>query len=128
MTNKYLGSSFVIFTIVTNLRKELIFPIFISSDITILHFFFLLLGFIIFYFAIVIFHEMIIIHAFHLDFNTKTSINQRTSIIQDEEIEDNDNIYDYIEEEPDKQDDANQSISQEELSLIIDQKDSFTDL
>ena len=37
-------------------------------------------------------------------------------------------IYDYIEEEPDKQDDANQSISQEELSLIIDQKDSFTDL
>lgn len=71
---------------------------------------------------------MIIIHAFHLDFNTKTSINQRTSIIQDEEIEDNDNIYDYIEEEPDKQDDANQSISQEELSLIIDQKDSFTDL
>ena len=56
------------------------------------------------------------------------SINQRTSIIQDEEIEDNDNIYDYIEEEPDKQDDANQSISQEELSLIIDQKDSFTDL
>ena len=69
---------------------------------------------------------MIIIHAFHLDFNTKTSINQRTR--QDEEIEDNDNIYDYIEEEPDKQDDANQSISQEELSLIIDQKDSFTDL
>lgn len=128
MTNKYLGSSFVIFTIVTNLLIELIFPIFISSDITILHFFFLLLGFIIFYFVIVIFHEMIIIHAFHLDFNTKTSINQRTSIIQDEEIEDNDNIYDYIEEEPDKQDDANQSISQEELSLIIDQKDSFTDL
>ena len=128
MTNKYLGNSFVIFTIVTNLLIELIFPIFISSDITILHFFFLLLGFIIFYFAIVIFHEMIIIHAFHLDFNTKTSINQRTSIIQDEEIEDNDNIYDYIEEEPDKQDDANQSISQEELSSIIDQKDSFTDL
>ena len=128
MTNKYLGSSFVIFTIVPNLLIELIFPIFISSDIIILHFFFLLLGFIIFYFAIVIFHEMIIIHAFHLDFNTKTSINQRTSIIQDEEIEDNDNIYDYIEEEPDKQDDANQSISQEELSLIIDQKNSFTDL
>ena len=65
---------------------------------------------------------MIIIHAFHLDFNTKTSINQRTSIIQDEEIEDNNNIYDYIEEEPDKQDDANQSISQEELSLILTKK------
>lgn len=70
---------------------------------------------------------MIIIYVFHLDFNTKTSINQRTSITQDKEIEDDDNIYDYIEEEPNQQDDAN-TICNEELSLIADQKDSFTDL
>ena len=127
MTNKYLGSSFVIFTIVTNLLIELIFPIFISSDITFLQIIFMLLGFIIFYLAIAVYHEMIIIHVFHLDFNTKTSINQRTSITQEKEIEDDDNIYNYIEEEPNQQDDAN-TICNEELSLIADQKDSFTDL
>lgn len=66
---------------------------------------------------------MIIIHVFHLDFNTKTSINQRTSITQEKEIEDDDNIY----EEPNQQDDAN-TICNEELSLIADQNNSFTDL
>lgn len=109
MTNKYLGSSFVLFTIATNLLIELIFPLLILSEISIMKIVIMLIGFLIFYLGLIIYHEILIVHIFNFDYNTKTFINSRTSIVKEDEVEDDDNLY---EEEPNQDKEEKEQMEQ----------------